>query len=99
MVFAVRLRATRRVADAVLIAQVLFDLRVDVLDRLVRCDFEIRSAGFVGHAVQALFAMLAGDGQDRAYDRTREILRVGKANGVDDGVRALGVFDGFGDGS
>jgi hypothetical protein len=47
--------------------------------------------------MQVVLAVFAGDGEDRTYDGMGERRRIGKAYWVNDGVRALRVFDGFGD--
>src|SRR5438445_6727692 len=47
-------RLVGRVSDAVLVAQLFFNLAINILDRMLLGDFEVASAGFLGHSLQDL---------------------------------------------
>ena len=81
------------IAKTVLVAKRVFDLRIDLLDGLALRDLVVGSAGFPRHAPQSLFAVLARQGENHSYHWAGKWNGIGKANGIDDGVRSLRGFD------
>ena len=94
MEFAVGDLASRRVADAVLVAKNFFDLRVNGFNGVVFGDFVVGASGFLGHSFEVLLAVFFGGGANGGADWSDDAVRAGEANRVNDSVGALGEFAG-----
>jgi len=69
VIFAITRLARWRIANAVLVAQRVLNLRIDLFHRLAFRDLLGHAAGFLRHAVQSLFAAFLGRTPNRGPDR------------------------------
>lgn len=99
-ILSIRVGTVRRIPDAVLVAQVLFDSRVDLVDGVIGGDFEVFAASLARQPLHGSRAVRgwAARVSVPADASERPVPTMGEQNRIDRRVRALCIFDGVGKG-